>query len=85
MQRQPTFVGTAYILQIESNYSEKNYKRALEELKCDFYEAKLLRAIILYDTKYLAIAKKEFENIQKERPDDMVVEYINRINHELSI
>ncbi len=67
-------------------YSEKHYKRALEELQYDFFEAKLLKSIILYDTGYLAIAKKEILKLAKERPNDpMVIEYKKRIEDELKI
>lgn len=67
-------------------YSEKHYKRALEELKYDFFEAKLLKSIILYDTGYLAIAKKEFDKLIQERSDDPIVNrYMARIEEELKI
>ena len=33
-------------------YSQKQYKRALEELDYDFFEAKLLKSIILFDSGY---------------------------------
>ena len=41
-------------------YSERNFKRAFEELNYDFFEANLLKSIILYDTGYVALAKKAF-------------------------
>lgn len=67
-------------------YSEKNYKRALEELKGDFYEARLLKSIILADSGYLAIAKKEFEKLAKEYPeDDVVNNYVKKIENVLKI
>ena len=68
-------------------YAEKNYKRALEELKdFNFYEAKLLKSIILADAGYIAIAKKEFENLNQDFPEDIVVkEYIEKINSQLKI
>ena len=65
-------------------YSEKHYKRALEELNYDFFEAKLLRAIILYDSGYLALAKKELESLSKEHAEHpMVLDYKNKIAEEL--
>ncbi|MBR2430397.1 tetratricopeptide repeat protein [bacterium] len=67
-------------------YSEKQYKRALEELNYYFFEAKLLKAIILYESRYLAIAQKEFQNLHEERPnDDLVNEYQKKIKNELKI
>lgn len=65
-------------------YTEKHYKRALEELKCDFFEAKLLKAVILYDTGYLALAKKELSILSEEQPDNYILqEYKSRIEQEL--
>lgn len=67
-------------------YSEKHYKKALEELKGNFFEAKLLKSVILYDTGYLALAKKELDKLQKEQPNNVIVQdYKNRIDKELSI
>ncbi len=67
-------------------YSEKHYKRALEELKDDFFEANLLKAIILYDTGYFALAKKELNELSKEQPDNpILIDYQSRINKELGI
>ena len=67
-------------------YSEKQYKRALEELDYDFFEAKLLKAIILYDSGYLAIARKELQTLAKEQSDNELVQaYTNRIEEELRI
>lgn len=67
-------------------YSEKHYKRALEELKDDFFEANLLKAIILYDTGYFALAKKELNELSKEQPDNpILIDYQSRINEELGI
>ena len=67
-------------------YSQKLYKRALEELNGDFFEAKLLKAIILYDTGYLALAKKELLNLEKEQPTNHIVkEYKSKISQELKI
>ena len=67
-------------------YSEKHYKRALEELNYDFFEAKLLKSIILYDSGYLALAKKELENLAEEHSDHpMVIDYKNRITEELRL
>ena len=67
-------------------YSEKHYKRALEELKYDFFEAKLLKSIILYDSGYLVLAKNELEALVKEQPNNpIVMEYKSRIEEELKI
>lgn len=67
-------------------YSEKNYKRAMEELDYDFFEAKLLKSVILYDSGYLAIARKELEELSKEQPDnELVINYRNRIEEELRV
>ena len=67
-------------------YSEKHYKRAMEELDCDFFEAKLLKAIILYDTGYVAIAKKELELLEKKQPDNELLQaYKSKINEQLKI
>lgn len=67
-------------------YSEKNYKRAMEELKFDFFESNLLKAIILYDTGYLALARKKLVELEKERPnDEMVLRYKTVIEEELKI
>lgn len=67
-------------------YSEKLYKRAMEELYGDFYEARLLKSIILYDTGYLALAKKELHELEKICPkDNIVTDYIEKIRTELSI
>ncbi len=66
-------------------YLEKHYKRALEELQEDFFEAKLLKAIILYDTGYLAIAKREFEKLAQENSDsNILMDYMSKIERELS-
>lgn len=65
-------------------YSEKHYKRALEELQDDFFEARLLKAIILYDTGYLALARKELNELSKEQADNpIMLDYLERINNEL--
>lgn len=67
-------------------YVEKHYKKALEELKGNFFEAKLLKAVILYDTGYLALAKKQLIVLGEERPDnELVKDYKNRIDEELRI
>lgn len=66
-------------------YSQKQYKRALEELNLDLFEARLLKAIILYDTGYLAIAKKELGQLSKFENDNIIIkEYLNKIETELS-
>ena len=65
-------------------YSEKHYKRALEELQYNFFEANLLKAIIYYDTGYLAVARRELNNLVQEQPDNpILIDYIERINKEL--
>lgn len=67
-------------------YSEKQYKRALEELQFDFYEANLLKALILFDSGYIALAKKGFDLLKAERPNDFVVdEYLAKIKENLKI
>lgn len=67
-------------------YSEKHYKKALEELTEDFFEAKLLKAIILYDTGYLALAQKELKILAKERPENSIIQdYQYRIYEELKL
>ena len=67
-------------------YSEKNYKRAMEELNYDFFEARLLKSIILHDSGYLVIAKREFEKLLKEQPEnDIIKDYSSRIEEELRI
>lgn len=67
-------------------YSEKHYKRAMEELNYDFFEAKLLKAVILYDSGYFAIAKKEFDKLaQEDSQNKLIIEYQNRIAKALKI
>ena len=67
-------------------YSEKHYKRAIEELDYDFFEARLLKSIILYDSGYLAIAKKEFDKLIQEQPEnELIKNYRLRIAEELKI
>ena len=67
-------------------YSEKHYKRAMEELNYDFFEARLLKSIILYDSGYLALAKKEFDKLVQERPEnELIQDYKSRIEEELRI
>ena len=67
-------------------YSEKHYKKALEELEGDFFEARFLKVIILYETGYLALARKELNELALEYPNrEMVNEYMTRINSELGL
>lgn len=67
-------------------YAQKHYKRALEELNVDLFEAKLLKSIILYDTGYFAIAKREMESLLIENPDSLIAkEYLARIETELKV
>ena len=40
-------------------------ENTMEELDYDFFEANLLKAIILYETGYVALAKKSLEKISK--------------------
>ena len=58
----------------------------MEELNYDFFEARLLKSIILYDSGYLVIAKREFEKLLKEQPEnDLIKDYSSRIEEELRI
>ena len=67
-------------------YAEKNYKRAYEEIQDNSYESRLLKAIILFDSGYHAISKKEFEKLAEEMPeDDIVKNYLRMIDNELKI
>lgn len=67
-------------------YAEKQYKRAFEELNYNFFEANLLKAIILYDTGYIAIARKILIELEQERPNDSIlIEYKKRIEEDLAI
>ncbi len=67
-------------------YSEKHYKRALEELQDNFFEADLLKAIILYDTGYLALARKELNKLAEEQANNpILLDYKERINNELGL
>ena len=67
-------------------YSEKQYRRAMEELDYDFFEANLLKAIILYETGYVALAKKSMLKLSEENPDNMVIQvYMQKIEDALKI
>lgn len=67
-------------------YSEKYYKRAMEELNYDFFEANLLKAIILYDSGYIALAKKEFCKLSAEQPENELIKtYQSKIEENLKI
>ena len=67
-------------------YSEKHYKKALEELNGNFFESRLLKAVILYDTGYLALARKELSALSLECPDNVILqEYKSRIDEELGL
>lgn len=67
-------------------YSEKQYKRAMEELDYDFFEAKLLKSVILYESGYFAIAKKEFDKLAVEAPENELIQsYKSRIEKALRI
>lgn len=65
-------------------YSQQNYKRAMEELNSNLFEARLLKSIILYDTGYLAVAKKEFKKLKLEEPENSKIdEYLGEIQNKL--
>lgn len=67
-------------------YSEKHYKKALEELEGEFFEAKLLKAVILYETGYITLARQILNELSKEQPENtIVIEYQSKINQELSL
>ena len=67
-------------------YSEKHYKRALEELDGNMFEARLLKAIILYETGYFALANKELSSLHKEQPENsLVTEYKTKVENELGL
>ena len=56
----------------------------MEELDTNLFEAKLLKAIILYDTGYLAVAKREFETLVKtDYNNEIIQKYLDKINTEL--
>ena len=67
-------------------YFEKNYKRALKELEYDFYEANLLKGIILFDMENFVLAKKEFDKLYlQNQEDDLLNEYRGKIDNKLHI
>lgn len=67
-------------------YSEKHYKKALEELQGNFFEARFLKAVILYETGYLALARRELNELAEEFPEkSMVGEYKAKIDSELGL
>lgn len=67
-------------------YSEKQYRRALEELPDNLFEANLLKVIILYDTGYLALARKELTTLMTKYPNNSILkEYSSRIDSDLGI
>ena len=67
-------------------YSEKNYKRAIEELDYDFFEAKLLKSVILFDSGYYAIAKRDFESLLLEQPNNFLIQdYLIKIQECMKI
>ena len=67
-------------------YSEKQYRRALEELPDNLFEANLLKVIILYDTGYLALARKELLILLEQCPDNTILhEYNSRIDNDLGL
>lgn len=67
-------------------YSEKNYKRALEELKGDFFESNLLKAIILFDSGFITLAKKEIDKLYLSNPDnELLKEYQVKIEKNFAV
>lgn len=67
-------------------YSEKHYKKALEELQGNFFEARFLKAVILYETGYLALARRELNGLAEEFPEkSMVGEYKAKIDSVLGL
>ncbi len=67
-------------------YSEGHYKKALEELDENLIESRVLKVIILYNTGYLALAKKELDMLIGEKIDnELVKEYNTLINKELGL
>ncbi len=67
-------------------YSEGHYKKALEELDDKLFEAQILKVIILYNTGYLALAKKELDVLLKEHTDNKIIqEYKILIYKELGL
>ena len=67
-------------------YTEGHYKKALEELDENLFEARLLKAVILYDTGYLALAKKELDLLSNEHSNNNIIrEYQTLINKELGL
>lgn len=67
-------------------YSEKHYKKALEELPDNLFEANLLKMVILYDTGYLALARKELLELSAQHPNNPILqEYGSRIDSDLGI
>ena len=67
-------------------YSQKHYKRALEELKGNSFDTKLLKILILCDSGYLALAKKEAEELLKEFPEnEVLISCKSKIDKELGL
>lgn len=67
-------------------YAEKLYKRALEFLPEDFFEAKILKIIILYETGYFAFAQKELNKMLIKYPNNIILkEYSIKIKEKLGI
>ena len=67
-------------------YSEKHYKKALEELQGNFFEARFLKAVVLYETGYLALARRELNELAEEFSEkSMVAEYKAKIDSELGL
>lgn len=65
-------------------YSEGNYKKALEELDGVSFDTRFLRAVILYNTGYVALAAKELEQLKAEQPEnESVKEYLEKIRQGL--
>lgn len=79
--------NTSYKLALSNLYfSEQHYKRALEELPDNLFEANILKVMILYNTGYLALARKELLTLIKTAPDNpILLEYRSKINSALGI
>ena len=58
----------------------------MEELDGNMFEARLLKAIILYETGYFALANKELSSLHKEQPENsLVTEYKTKVENELGL
>jgi len=67
-------------------YLEKRYKKALEELNDGTFEERMLKVVILCETNYFALARKEIENLIKEQPNnEKLLECKEKIDTELGL